>query len=95
MFSLTPGDTVAIEEEDSAINVVSRGTTLMCTPILSCDVMNVSITWDVPSNESGLNNSSLPVEARQYGEYMCTVVARAIGMHMELLYELYGKTSYI
>ena len=91
-FSLTPAIAVATEEENSAINIISRGTTLMCSPIVSCNVMDVSIMWSVPPtyNEHALNDTSLSVEAKEYGNYTCTVTA-GIG-ETNLRYELYGKT---
>ena len=92
-FSLTPAINVATEEENSTMNIISRGTSLTCTPIVSCDVMDVSIMWSVSPdyNETMLNDTSLSVKARQYGNYTCTVAARIGGM-ANLLYELYGKT---
>ena len=98
VFSLTAGMTVAMEE-NSDMNIISKGTTLMCTTIVSCSIMTISIMWyehllngtnknyTVQINET----SSWFVEAWWYGNYTCIVSTTDDEMG-NVTYALYGKT---
>ena len=80
------------------MNIISKGATLMCTPIGSCNNnMNVSIVWyksllnGTNNNEINETSSQLNVEARQYGIYTCNVTTTGNEM-ASITYALYGKT---
>ena len=85
---------MAIEEGNSIVDIISGGTTLMCTPIVSCQ-SDENINWKrMMFNGSdlniGSNETQLQVEARQYGIYMCSVTSD--DMSVSITHSLYGKS---
>ena len=90
---------MAIVEDNNAFDIISESELLTCTPILSCNERNENITWErivdfngttSVVNTSMNNGTELSVDARQYGNYTCTVTSDSMAPEM-VTYSLYGK----
>ena len=95
--SLLKDINVAIVEDNNAFDIISESIPLTCSPILSCNERDEIITWEriFFNGTNGVVNSSvgngteLMVDARQYGNYTCTVTSG--NMTEMVTYSLYGK----
>ena len=81
---------MAIAEENNEFNIISEGLILNCTPVVSCNETIENITWAINgTTDVSLINRTLPVKAKDYGNYTCTVTNG--NMKAMITYYLYGK----
>lgn len=96
------GINLTIVENSDAFDIFSESKLLTCSPILSCNETNVSITWKRNVNFNGTttvvnssmsNGTELMVDTRQYGNYTCTATSSS-NSAVTVTYSLYGKMMF-
>ena len=76
------------EENNTAVDVLSRSKQLSCTPVVSCNETG-NVSWSTTSGATNMFNDEniITADVKQYGTYTCYAAGDTTG----LVYHAYGK----